>query len=133
MIDRPMITLGKLRSNHTRAMALREIAEILRSGRADQHFLDLLANTLDPEIKKPIAGVKLVPKNTQKGAPKSFNVELAKFLLDKSDGEYLDAAVAEAVVEFKVSERTCWNVLAELNMQHKLRDTYFRLIDKENK
>ena len=125
MSDRPIVMLGELRSKQTRATALRGIAGLLRSGNADQYFLDLLANSIDPDIEQPIAGVRLVPQNTRKGAPKSFNLPLAQFLYQKSEcDEYLDAAVAEAVVKFKVSERTCWNALAELKHQYSLINDY---------
>jgi hypothetical protein len=136
MTSRPNVILGRLRNTETSDDALREIARTLRSGEADEHFLAMLANTIDPDVHKPIVGVRLTPTRVSRGAPKSFNKPLAEFIDKKRmDGEYLDAIVAEAAERFKVSERTCYNHLAKLDYQRSLESAYRALVadDLENK
>jgi len=136
MTSRPSVILGRLRNTKTSDDALREIACILRSGEADEHFLAMLANTIDPGVHKPIVGVRLIPKRVSRGAPKSFNKPLAEFIDKKRmNGQYLDAIVAEAAERFKVSHRTCYNALAELDYQRSLESAYKALVagDLENK
>lgn len=131
----PAAVLGRLLTTKKQDSALREIANILRSRDVDEHFLQMLANIIDPDTTKPIVGVRLVPKRVGKGAPRSYNQPLAKFIDRKRrNGEYLDAAVSEAMVLFKVSERTCYNALEELNYQRALREAYEQLVsdDPEN-
>ena len=132
----PSVILGGLRNTQTQDDALREIARTLRSGEAGEYFLAMLANSIDPDVKKPIVGVRLIPKRVKKGAPKSFNRPLAEFIDNKRmNGEYLDAIVVEAMEKFKVSERTCYNALEELKYQRALREDYEKLVayDLENK
>jgi len=136
MTSRPSVILGRLLNTQTSDDALREIARTLRSGEADQHFLAMLANTIDPDVQKPIVGVRLIPKRISRGAPKSFNRPLAEFIDKKRmNGEYLDAIVVEAAEQFKVSERTCYNALAKLDYERSLESAYRALVadDLENK
>lgn len=136
MKSRPSVILGRLRNTQTSEDALREIASALRSGKIDEHFLAMLANTIDPDVHKPIVGVRLIPKRVDRGAPKSFNRPLAEFIDKKrTNGEYLDAIVSEAVGHFKVSERTCYNALAKLDHERVLESEYRGLVayDSENK
>lgn len=136
MTRSPSVIFGGLRNTQTRDDALREIARTLRSGEAGEHFLAMLANSIDPDVKKPIVGVRLIPKRVKKGAPNSFNRPLAEFIDNKRmNGEYLDAIVVEAMEKFKVTKRTCYNALEKLNYQRDLREAYEKLVayDLENK
>ena len=136
MKGRPSVILGRLRSSQTREDALREIASALRSGEADEHFLAVLANTLDPDVEKPIVGVRLIPKRVKRGAPESVNRPLAIFIDTKrTNGECLDAIVSEAADHFNVSERTCYNALEKLDYERALESEYRGLVayDLENK
>jgi hypothetical protein len=136
MKSRPSVILARLRSSQTSEDALREIASALRSGEADEHFLAMLANTIDPDVEKPIVGVRLIPKRVKRGAPKSFNRPLADFIaIKRTNGECLDAIVSEAVHRFNVSERTCYNALAKLDYERALESQYRDLLTyaSENK
>lgn len=136
MKSRPSVILGRLRNTQTSEDALREIASALRSGETDEHFLAMLANTIDPDVQKPIVGVRLVPKRVKRGAPESFNRPLADFIdIKRTNGECLDAIVSEAADHFKVSVRTCYNALAKLDYERALESAYRGLIanDPENK
>lgn len=45
---------GLFKMLHSSGLTEKSIAEVLRSGQADQHFLNGLAMLLDPGIKKPL-------------------------------------------------------------------------------
>ena len=93
--------------------ALREIAELIRSGCDDPMFLRVLADHIDPDVKTTPLGTKLVLHRTTgpKSPPKEPNYELRAFLerfIDIfPDGEPAEPVKSEASKRYGVSRSTC--------------------------
>lgn len=94
--------------------ALREIAKLLRDGHADQYFLDLLAEHIDPDCKSRTR-VKLVPNRTNGAGPPRDKPDLAleEFLEVQIDvfEEKVEAVFAEAKERLGASRSKCARVL----------------------
>jgi hypothetical protein len=94
--------------------ALRDIAKLLRGGQADQYFLDLLAEHIDPDCNSRTR-VKLIPVRTNGSGPPPAknNLALEEFLEVQIDvfEEKVEAVFAEAKERFGASRSKCARVL----------------------
>lgn len=91
--------------------AMRAIAATVRSGCLDQTFLKLLADHIDPDVKKTATGAKFeVKRLSGHRAPAEPNRDLRNFLelhIDIFDDHKAEAVKAEAARRFGVSLSTC--------------------------
>lgn len=113
--------------------ALRDIAELLRDGYADQYFLDLLADHIDPDCKSPTR-VKLKAVRTKGAGPPRAkpDLKLQEFLQVQIDvfGEKFEAVCATAKERFGASRSKCNTVLREARERHD-RDPEYRVLMEE--
>ena len=109
---------GLFKMLHSSGLTEKSIADVLRSGQADQNFLNGLAMLLDPGIKKPLYRLHLQKARAHrpKGATYDENAlvdELRK--LDRSQlsrGEK-KAARMDILNRYRISDRTARLALQE--------------------
>jgi hypothetical protein len=119
--------------------ALREIAAHLHhvarkeDGRVSPDVLTLLAEMIDPDNAKPVAGVNLELRRLERKAPPAQpNYELRQFLEQRIDvdGEPVESVVADAVAKFKTSRSQCFRDLAVMRKWRKDLEDWNRFLAK---
>ncbi len=121
--------------------ALREIAAHLREvsrlnhgdGRTDPDVLALLAEMIDPDEAKPVAGVKFELRRLKPNAPPVEPAyELRRFLEDRIDtqGEPVEAVVTEAGKKFGASRSQCFRALDVMRKYRASMDNLERMLAK---
>lgn len=131
-------SFSRLRYAHPET-ALRDIAAHLHhvakkeNGCVNPDVLVLLAEMIDPEESKPVAGVKFeLRRLTRKAPPALPNYDLRQFLEQHIDvlGEPVEAVVAAAIVKFGTSRSQCFRDLDVMRKWRKSMEELDRFLER---